>query len=74
MPLSDPFARRSGKRILKAHAFQDPLERDEWRGLDWLAPLLARLTRARTPVKNGPARLPRRSGVMVQTRSPFFTR
>jgi hypothetical protein len=74
MPLSDPFARRSGKRTPKSHAFQDPLEREEWRGLDWLAPLLARLTRARTPDENGPAQQPRRPGVMVQTRSPFLTR
>lgn len=74
MPLSDPFSRRGGKRKLKTHAFQDPLEREEWRGLDWLAPLLARLTSVKTPDANRPARQPRRSGAMVQTRSPFFTR
>jgi hypothetical protein len=74
MPFSDPFVRHHGIRATKTNAFQDPLERPEWRGLDWLAPLLARLTRARTPEKLEPARRPRRPDVMVQTRSPFLTR
>jgi hypothetical protein len=74
MPYSDPFARRGAFKLRGNDAFQDPLEHEEWRGLDWLTPLLARLVRIGSTKATEPARKARRLDVRVQTRSPFFTR
>ncbi|WP_137156243.1 hypothetical protein [Rhizobium sp. FKL33] len=74
MPFSDPFAPRKPIKPHANTAFQDPLERDEWRGLLWLTPFLVQLTRSGTAGMVEPARKPRRLDVSVQTRSPFFTR